>query len=108
MKQNSYNSHNGNGILVSDNDLLKFITESQKIYLPEDNLGRRKTLNRFVGSCVVIQVSEVKLSDKRFECSYLVGPLNWTDSRGYSITVKGEEKQLPYSGILNFFKPLLC
>ncbi len=89
-----------NGISVNPEEYLKFMTESQQIFLPEDNLGKRKTINRlFHDSCMVVQ---------DLKGNYFVGELNWTNLTGYSMNVGGKEMQLSYSNTAAIFKPKFC
>jgi len=92
--------NNCNGISISPKDYMKFMTESNRVFLPESNLERRKVINRnFRGSCMMVQV---------FGKGYMVGELNWTDAVGYSMNVNGEEMRFSYSETEAIFKPKLC
>jgi hypothetical protein len=90
---------NGNGISISDKDYIKFMMSSVPIDLPKEDVEKRKLINRvFHDSCMIVQTSGLGNN-------YVVGPLNWTDARGYSITVNGEAIQISYSETARLFKP---
>jgi len=87
-------------VTIDCNDFLKFLTSSDEVPLPKDNVGKRKLLNKlFHDSCMVFRDSKG---------NYFVGELNWTNCTGYSMTVDGKEKQFPYSDLKRLFKPMLC
>lgn len=101
---NSHGQCDGNGISINSKDLFTFLKNSQKISLPDDEVRRRKTLKRFVGSCIIIQTSQ-ECVDKKLKFEYIIGPLSSVNSTEYSIIVDGKEKQLPYSSIIGVFEP---
>jgi hypothetical protein len=92
--------NNSSGISINPQEYMKFMKESHQIFLPEDNLEKRKTINRlFHDSCMLVQTSDG---------GYFVGELNWTNLTGYSINVNGKEMQFSYSSTKAIFKPQLC
>ena len=88
---------NGNGISINEDELLEFMKSSHKVFLPESNVEKRKTINRiFHDSCMVVQTPNG---------GYFVGELNWTNFTGYSINVNGKEMHFSYSNTKAIFKP---
>ena len=91
---------NCNRISINPDEYMDFIKNSQRVFLPEDNVEKRKTINRlFHDSCMVVQ---------NLKGNFLVGELNWTNQTGYSVNVDGKEVQFSYSNKEPIFKPKLC
>jgi len=87
-------------ITIDCNDLMKFLTSSEEIPLPKDNVGKRKLMNQlFHDSCMLVRDSKG---------NYFVGELNWTNCMSYSMTVDGKERQFLYSDLRSLFKLNLC
>ena len=81
-------------------ELFEFIKNSQRVFLPENDTEKRKTIKRlFRDSCMIV---------KNLKGDYFVGQLNRTSSTGYSMTVNGKEMQFSYSNKEEIFKPKLC
>lgn len=100
MEQKNHRQCNENGISVDNNGLLEFMMNSHPIFLPEDNVEKRKRINKhFHDSCMFVKVAGK---------GYLIGKLNWTNATGYSMDVNGEEMQFSYSDTEAIFKHNPC
>ena len=92
--------NNSNGISINPQEYMKFMKESYQIFLPEDNIEKRKTINKlFHDSCMIVQT---------LDGGFFVGGLNWTNMTGYSMSVNDKEMQFSYSDTKAIFKPRLC
>jgi hypothetical protein len=90
----------GRKISINPEEYMDFMKNSQQIFLPEDNINKRKIINKnFHGSCMLVKIAEER---------YIVGRLNWTSSIGYSMTVDGKEMLFSYCNTEAIFKPKLC
>lgn len=92
--------NNCTGISISPKDYIDFMTRSERVSLPSDNLGKRKIIHRmFHDSCMMVEDPKG---------NYFVGEMNWTNSTGYSMTVNGKERQFLYADLKGLFKPRLA
>jgi hypothetical protein len=87
--------NNCNGIFTDTESQMEFFMNSHPIFLSEDDIGKRKTINKyFHNSCMLVKIGE----------KYIIGRLNWTDAVGYSMDINGEEMRFSYSETEMIFK----
>ena len=96
MKQNSQTGQCRSNDMMDSERALCLAKTLQDISLFRGDFPMGKFLHRFTGSYVMIRYSDN---------NYLAGVLNKTNGIDFSMTVDGEERQLPYSKIINFFGP---
>jgi hypothetical protein len=91
--------NNCNGISINPKDQMEFMMNSHPIFMPENNVEKRKKINKiFHNSCMIVKIAE----------KYHIGELNWTDAVGYSMNVNGKEMRFSYSETEAIFKHNSC
>ena len=86
-------------VIVNEQDFMKFMTSSRRIILPEEQINRRKVMQRYSGSCVGIPDLENNVS---------FGELAILDNVHCSLRVNGLVKQFDYSKLSFIYEPELC